>query len=124
MVPEASTAGIAGSDAGHRPTGGAAVAGRRVAMSDELAERVVRRAIAALANSYAATPQRASAAKDMLASVLDGDSEEADAVDGYAAAMALAALAHGIEAEAGEGLDWLSVAALEEWDFHHPDSLG
>jgi hypothetical protein len=34
----------------------------------------------------------------------------------------MAALAHGVEAEAGRGLDWLSVAALEEWDFHHPEN--
>jgi hypothetical protein len=91
-------------------------------MSDGLAERVVRRAIAALANSYAAAPERASAAKEMLVHALQGGSQAADAADGYAAAAALAALAHGIEAEAGQGLDWLSVAALEEWDFHHPES--
>ena len=91
-------------------------------MSDGLAERVVRRAIAALANSYGAAPARATAAKELLVHALEGESEEADAVDGYAAAAALAALAHGIEAEAGRGLDWLSVAALQEWDFHHPES--
>jgi hypothetical protein len=95
---------------------------RRVVMSDGLAERVVRRAIAALANSYAYAPARATAAKELLVHALDGESEPADAVDGYAAAAALAALAHGIEAEAGRGLDWLSVAALAEWDFHHPES--
>jgi hypothetical protein len=73
---------------------------RRVSLTDGLAERVVRRAIASLANSY----------------------PDADGVDGYAAAAALAALARGVEAEAGEGLDWLSVAALDEWDFHHPEN--
>ena len=79
-------------------------------------------AIAALANSYGAAPARATAAKEMLVHALEGASEAADAADGYAAAAALAALAHGIEAEAGRGLDWLSVAALQEWDFHHPES--
>jgi hypothetical protein len=102
--------------------GDAEVAERRVAMSDALAERVVRRAVAALANSYAAAPERATAARDMLVRALQGENDDADAVDGYAAAVVLAALAHGIEAEAGQGLDWLSVAALEEWDFHHPES--
>jgi len=91
-------------------------------MSDGLAERVVRRAIAALASSYGSAPARATAAKDMLVHTLKGDAEPADSVDGYAAAAALAALAHGVEAEAGRGLDWLSVAALDEWDFHHPES--
>jgi hypothetical protein len=43
-------------------------------------------------------------------------------VDGYAAAAAMAAIAHGIEAEVGQGLDWLAVAALQEWDFHHPEN--
>ena len=99
------------------------MAERRVAMNDGLAERVVRRAVAALANSYAAAPTRARAAKEMLVHTLEGKAEAADEADGYAAAAALAALAHGVEAEAGRGLDWLSVAALEEWDFHHPDSL-
>jgi hypothetical protein len=94
---------------------------RRVAMSDGLAERVVRRAIAALANSYAEAPARATAAKELLVHAFEGSSEEADATDGYAAAAAIAALAHGVEAEAGTGLDWLSVAALQEWDFHHPE---
>ncbi len=95
---------------------------RRVSMSDGLAERVVRRAIAALANSYAAAPTRATAAKEMLVHTLQGNAQAADAADGYAAAAALAALARGVEAEAGRGLDWLSVAALDEWDFHHPES--
>jgi len=95
---------------------------RQVVMSDGLAERVVRRAIAALANSYAHAPARATAAKELLVHALAGESEPADAVDGYAAAAAISALAHGIEAEAGRGLDWLSVAALAEWDFHHPES--
>ena len=95
---------------------------RRVSMSDGLAERVVRRAIAGLANSYASAPTRASAAKEMLVHALEGSTQAADAVDGYAAAAALAALARAIEAEAGRGLDWLAVAALEEWDFHHPES--
>jgi hypothetical protein len=99
------------------------VAERRVEMSDGLAERAVRRAIAALANSYGSSPARATAAKELLVHALQGESDEADAVDGYAAAAAIAALAHGIEAEAGRGLDWLSVAALEEWDFHHPENL-
>jgi len=91
-------------------------------MNDGLAERVVRRAIASLANSYTRAPTRATAAKEMLVHALEGNSEATDAADGYAAAAALAALAHGVEAEAGRGLDWLSVAALEEWDFHHPES--
>ncbi len=95
---------------------------RRVEMNDGLAERVVRRAIAALANSYGAAPARATAARELLVHALEGDSQEADAVDGYAAAAAIAALAHAIEAEAGRGLDWLAVAALEEWDFHHPEN--
>jgi hypothetical protein len=82
----------------------------------------VRRAIAALANSYATAPARATAAKEMLVHTLEGNAGPADEADGYAAAAALAALAHGVEAEAGRGLDWLSVAALEEWDFHHPES--
>jgi hypothetical protein len=95
---------------------------RRVSMTDGLAERVVRRAVAALANSYPGAPARATAARDMLVHALQGDAGEADATDGYAASAALAALAHGVEAEAGRGLDWLSVAALEEWDFHHPEN--
>jgi hypothetical protein len=95
---------------------------RRVSMSDGLAERVVRRAIAALANSYGSAPARATAAKELLVHALEGSSDPADETDGYAAAAAMAALAHGIEAEAGRGLDWLSVAALEEWDFHHPEN--
>ncbi len=95
---------------------------RRVSMSDGLAERVVRRAIAALANSYDSAPARATAAKELLVHALEGSSSPADEADGYAAAATIAALAHGIEAEAGRGLDWLSVAALEEWDFHHPES--
>ena len=73
-------------------------------------------------SACAGSPARATAAKELLVHALEGESEEADAVDGYAAAAALAALAHGIEAEAGRGLDWLSVAALQEWDFHHPES--
>jgi len=95
---------------------------RRVAMSDGIAERVVRRAISRLANSYPHAPARASAAKDMLVRAFEGKTEEADAVDGYAAAEAMAALAHGVEAEVGTGLDWLAVAALQEWDFHHPEN--
>jgi hypothetical protein len=92
-------------------------------MTDGLAERVVRRAVAALANSYAASPERATAAKEMLVHLLEGDREQADAVDGYAAAAAaFAALARAVAAEAGRGLDWLAVAALQEWDFHHPES--
>ena len=91
-------------------------------MSDGIAERVVRRAISHLANSYPHGPARASAAKDMLVRAFEGTSEEADEVDGYAAASAMAALAHGVEAEVGQGLDWLAVAALQEWDFHHPES--
>jgi hypothetical protein len=35
-------------------------------MNDGLAERVVRRAIAALASSYATAPARATSAKEML----------------------------------------------------------
>jgi hypothetical protein len=95
---------------------------RRVAVSDGIAERVIRRAISHLANSYSAGPARATAGKDMLVRAFEGKSEEADAVDGYAAAAAMAALAHGIEAEVGTGLDWLAVAALQEWDFHHPEN--
>jgi hypothetical protein len=91
-------------------------------MSDGLAERVVRRAIASLANAYPAAPARNTAARDVLVRLLQGGTEDADATDGYAAAAAMAALAHGVEAEAGRGLDWLSVAALEEWDFHHPEN--
>jgi len=60
--------------------------------------------------------------RDFHAHTLEGSAGAADEADGYAAAAALAALAHGVEAEAGRGLDWLSVAALEEWDFHHPES--
>ena len=91
-------------------------------MNDGLAERVVRRAIAALANSYGSAPARATSAKEMLVRTLEGNSQAADAADGYAAAAAISALARAVEAEAGRGLDWLSVAALEEWDFHHPES--
>jgi len=91
-------------------------------MSDGIAERIVRRAVSHLANSYAHSPARTSAAKEMLVHALNGDNEQADEVDGYAAAAAMAALAHGIEAEAGTGLDWLAVAALQEWDFHHPEN--
>lgn len=95
---------------------------RRVEMTDGLAERTVRRAVAALANSFPSAPQRSSAAKDMLIHVLAGKIDPADAADGYAAAAAFAALAGAVEAEAGRGLDWLAVAALQEWDFHHPES--
>jgi hypothetical protein len=91
-------------------------------MTDGLAERVIRRAMAALAASYGQAPARATAAKELLVRAFDGASDAADESDGYAAAAALAALAHGIEAEAGRGLDWLAVAALEEWDFHHPEN--
>jgi hypothetical protein len=94
----------------------------RVSMNDGLAERIVHRAIAALANSYGSAPARATAAKELLVHALEGASAPADEVDGYAASAAIAALAHAIEAEAGRGLDWLSVAALGEWDFHHPES--
>jgi hypothetical protein len=102
--------------------GGSQVTERRVAMSDGIAERIVRRAISHLANIYPQGPARAGAAKDMLVRALEGTTEEADGVDGYAAAAAVAALAHGIEAETGRGLDWLAVAALQEWDFHHPEN--
>ena len=95
---------------------------RRVAMSDGIAERVVRRAVSHLANMYPHSPARAASARDMLVRAFEGSSDEADAADGYAAAAAMAALAHGIEAEAGRGLDWLAVAALQEWDFHHPEN--
>lgn len=95
---------------------------RRVEMTDGLAERMVRRAIAALANSYASAPERSAVAKEMLIRVLQGNADPSDAADGYAAATAFAALAHSVEAEAGRGLDWLAVAALQEWDFHHPES--
>jgi hypothetical protein len=95
---------------------------RRVMMSDGIAERVVRRAISHLANTYSHGPARAEAAKDMLVHAFEGENEEADEVDGYAASAAMAALAHGIEAEVGRGLDWLAVAALEEWDSHHPEN--
>ncbi len=95
---------------------------RRVALSDGIAERVVRRAISHLANSYSHAPARATAAKELLVHALEGANEPADESDGYAAAAAMAALAHGIEAETGRGLDWLAVAALQEWDFHHPEN--
>jgi phage tail sheath gpL-like len=95
---------------------------RRVAMSDGIAERVVRRAISHLANTYPHAPARATAAKELLVHALEGSNQQADEADGYAAAAAMAALAHGIEAETGRGLDWLAVAALQEWDFHHPES--
>ena len=95
---------------------------RRVAMSDGIAERVVRRAISHLANSYPHAPARSSAAKELLVHALEGASGDADETDGYAAAAAMAALAHGIEAEVGRGLDWLSVAALQEWDSHHVEN--
>ena len=91
-------------------------------MTDGLAERVVRRAVAALASSYASAPERSAAAKEMLIRILEGNADPGDAPDGYAAAAAFAALAHSVEAEAGRGLDWLAVAALQEWDFHHPES--
>jgi hypothetical protein len=95
---------------------------RRVMISDGIAERVVRRAISHLANTYPHGPARAEAAKEMLVHAFEGESEEADEVDGYAASAAMAALAHGIEAEVGRGLDWLAVAALQEWDSHHPEN--
>ena len=95
---------------------------RRVAMSDGIAERVVRRAIAHLANSYSRAPAKASAAKELLVHAFEGENADSDESDGYAAAAAVAALAHGIEAEVGRGLDWLAVAALEEWDSHHPEN--
>ncbi len=91
-------------------------------MSDGIAERVVRRAIAHLANSYSRAPARASAAKELLVHAFEGENADSDESDGYAAAAAVAALAHGIEAEVGRGLDWLAVAALEEWDSHHPEN--
>ncbi len=91
-------------------------------MSDGIAERVIRRAVAHLANSYAHAPTRASSAKELLVHAFEGTYDDADEVDGYAAAAAIAALAHGIEAEVGRGLDWLAVAALQEWDSHHPEN--
>src|SRR5260221_10505576 len=91
-------------------------------MNDGLAERVVRRAVAALANSYAAAPARATAAKEMLVHTLEGKAEAADEADGYAAAAALAALAHWVEAEAGRRLARLRGAALRGADFRHPAS--
>src|SRR5258708_36530628 len=91
-------------------------------MNDGLAERVVRRAVAALANSYAAAPARATAAKEMLVHTLEGKAEAADEADGYAAAAALAALAHGVEAEAGRGAGRLPVGALGGGGFHQPGS--
>jgi hypothetical protein len=99
-----------------------AVPERRASVTDGLAERVVRRAVASLANHYSAAPERATAAREMLVHLLEGSVDEADAVDGYAAAAALVALARGVEAEAGRGLDWLAVAAIEEWDAHHPET--
>jgi hypothetical protein len=98
------------------------VSERRVALSDGIAERVVRRAISHLANSYEHGPARATAAKELLVHAFEGQNQRSDEVDGYAAAAAMAALAHGIEAEVGQGLDWLAVAALQEWDFHHPEN--
>jgi hypothetical protein len=95
---------------------------RRVAMSDGIAERVVRRAISHLANSYGQAPAKATAAKELLIHALEGASDNADEADGYAAAAAIAALAHGVEAEVGRGLDWLAVAGLQEWDLHHPEN--
>src|SRR5260370_19430349 len=89
-------------------------------MNDGLAERVVRRAVAALANSYAAAPARATAAKEMLVHTLEGKAEAADEADGYAAAAALAALAHGVEAEAGRGPGRLPGAASGDGGFHPP----
>ena len=91
-------------------------------MSDGIAERVVRRAIAHLANSYPHAPARSGAAKELLVHALEGANGDADEVDGYAAAAAIAALAHGFEGEVGRGLDWLAVAALQEWDSHHPEN--
>ncbi len=92
-------------------------------MSDGIAERVVRRAISHLANSYPHGPARATAAKEMLVHALEGSSRRAE---GRSTAtrppLPLAALAHGIEAEVGRGLDWLAVAALREWDFPHPEN--
>lgn len=95
---------------------------RRVSMTDGLAERVIRLAVSSLANHYPEAPERATAAKEMLVRVLEGRVDDADAVDGYAAAVVLVALARGVEAQAGSGLDWLAVAAIEEWDAHHPES--
>jgi hypothetical protein len=91
-------------------------------MSDGIAERVLRRAISHLANSYGRGPARATSARDMLVRAFEGRSDDADEFDGYAAAEAMAALAHGIQAEVGSGLDWLAVAALQEWDSHHPEN--
>jgi hypothetical protein len=91
-------------------------------MSDGIAERVLRRAIAHLANTYASHPERSADGKELLVHAFEGQSDDADEMDGYGASAALAALAHGIEAEVGRGLDWLAVAALEEWDSHHPEN--
>ncbi len=91
-------------------------------MSDGIAERLLRRAISHLANSYPHAPARYAAAKELLVHAFEGNSDDADEVDGYAAAAAMAALAHGVEAEVGRGLDWLAVAALQEWDSHHPEN--
>ena len=44
----------------------------RVSMNDGLAERIVRRAIAAMANSYGSAPARATAAKELLVHALEG----------------------------------------------------
>ena len=45
-------------------------------MSDGIAERVVRRAISHLANSYGHAPAKATAAKEMLVHALEGGSDE------------------------------------------------
>src|SRR6202046_2994483 len=66
----------------------AAVPERRAAMSDGRAERVVRRAIAALANSYGAAPARATAAKELLVHALEGASGPAAEAEGDAAGAA------------------------------------
>jgi len=65
------------------------VTGPRVSMNDGLAERVVRRAVAALANSYGSAPARATAAKELLVHALEGASSPADEVDGYAASASM-----------------------------------
>ena len=58
---------------------------------------------------------------DAMFTSIEGEWDEVMAVV-RGAVEAVAALAHGIEAEVGQGLDWLAVAALQEWDSHHPEN--
>jgi hypothetical protein len=86
-------------------------------MTDRLAERVVRRAIATMASFYAAAPPPPTAAKEMLVHALEGESVQPMRQTATLSRPWLM----GLSPRRG-GLDRPSVVALEDWDLHRPAS--